>query len=225
MSEHQAIDGARNAAPLRSGQSFANQQAGGEGRLETLLLGRIRRRAIELLRLRAGANVLEVGCASGANFAPILSAIGPRRTLTGLDRSPSPLETARVTAHAHGWENVTLMCGELDELDIPGPLDGVLVSFAPSTITDHRLERLLDQMRPGGRLVIAGTSTPAWAMSINGILRRRQRSKGPWPASFDASWDVLGSCVDDVQVDTIYLGAAFLVAGSMALAPVWAARC
>lgn len=42
-----------------------------------------RRRGVEALRLRPGDTVVELGCGTGANFAPLEDALGPAVGVTG----------------------------------------------------------------------------------------------------------------------------------------------
>lgn len=54
-----------------------------------------KRRSLELLRLTAGARVLDVGCGTGVDLAALAEAAGPQGHVVGLERSAALLEAAR----------------------------------------------------------------------------------------------------------------------------------
>ncbi len=54
-----------------------------------------RLRGIAALHLSPGARVLDVGCGTGLNLAPVLSRIGPAGRVLGVDRSDAMLAQAR----------------------------------------------------------------------------------------------------------------------------------
>jgi len=54
-----------------------------------------RLRGIAALDLRPGARVLDVGCGTGLNLAPLLGRVGPTGRVVGVDRSDKMLAQAR----------------------------------------------------------------------------------------------------------------------------------
>ncbi|WP_051479251.1 methyltransferase domain-containing protein [Arthrobacter sp. H5] len=92
-----------------------------------------RRVGIELLRLKPGMTVLDLGCGTGLNFPGLGSAVGPHGRIIGVDRSPAML----VQAQRRGLSGVTLM-----EADLAGPLpnlppvDAVITTYVLSLIPD-----------------------------------------------------------------------------------------
>jgi S-adenosylmethionine-diacylgycerolhomoserine-N-methlytransferase len=64
---------------------------------------------IELLRLRPGQQVLDVGCGTGLNFALLQKEIGREGVIVGLDSSAEMLAQARHRARRQGWTNVILI--------------------------------------------------------------------------------------------------------------------
>ncbi len=54
-----------------------------------------RLRGIAALDLRPGARVLDVGCGTGLNLAPLLGRVGPAGRVVGVDRSDKMLAQTR----------------------------------------------------------------------------------------------------------------------------------
>lgn len=115
--------------------------------LEPLLYRRPRRRLIELLALHPGATVVDLGCGTGLNFAPVLTAVGPAGRVIGIDTSASMLGRARRRTRKANWTNVTLLHGDIGDLvDLlaatglgPDDVDAVLATFVLSVIPTDQL--------------------------------------------------------------------------------------
>ncbi|MGZ8299163.1 MAG: hypothetical protein ACXWU5_01860, partial [Rhodoplanes sp.] len=62
----------------------------------------------------------------------------------------------------NGWSNVSLTQSDAVHYVAPEPLDGVLFSLSYNTMPHHRavLAHALDQLRPGGRIVIMDAKLP-----------------------------------------------------------------
>jgi demethylmenaquinone methyltransferase/2-methoxy-6-polyprenyl-1,4-benzoquinol methylase len=68
-----------------------------------------KKRTIELLQLKPGDTVVDLGCGTGLNFAPILADIGKSGKLIGVDLSQNMLARAAERITRYGWENVQLV--------------------------------------------------------------------------------------------------------------------
>ncbi len=115
------------------------------------------------LDIKAGQRVLDVGCGTGLLFAPLLARLGPAETsdpgcLVGLDPARRMLAIA---ARAHrGETRLRLVCAALAGYNgDDGPFDAILACRVLPHLPDpgHAVGRLLDWLRPGGRLVICET--------------------------------------------------------------------
>jgi protein-L-isoaspartate(D-aspartate) O-methyltransferase len=102
----------------------------------------------DLLELTAGSKVLEVGTGSGYQAA-ILAEAG--MTVYSIEIVPSLAAQARAALDATGYGAVHTRVGDGYRGWPEGaPFDGILVTAAP----DHVPPALVEQLRPGGRLVI-----------------------------------------------------------------------
>ena len=103
---------------------------------------------IEAAEISPGDVVLEVGSGSGY-AAAVMSRIA--RAVVGIERQPDLVGSARERLHRLGYDNVMIVegdgtCGCPDQ----APFDAILAAAAGS----HVPTPLIDQLAPGGRLVM-----------------------------------------------------------------------
>lgn len=121
-----------------------------------------RHRAVERLALRRGDRVLEIGCGTGRNFPYLRDAVGANGQVYGVDLSSGMLAKARLLCEQHQWTNVEAVQGDAAEYVAPEPLDGVIFGLSYNTMPHHLtvLDNALQQLRPGGRIVIMDGKLP-----------------------------------------------------------------
>lgn len=102
----------------------------------------------ELLGLKGGEKVLEIGTGSGYQAA-ILAEIA--NEVYSIEIICPLAERAESTLKELGYKNVTVKCGDgYQGWKEHSPFDGIIVTAAP----DHIPQPLVDQLKIGGRLVI-----------------------------------------------------------------------
>ncbi len=102
----------------------------------------------ELLELEPGDRVLEIGTGSGYQAA-VLAEIGAK--VFSIEIVPELAERARRTLSETGHPEVTVVTGDgWKGLPDRAPFDAIIVTAAPDRVP----EALIDQLRPGGRLVV-----------------------------------------------------------------------
>jgi SAM-dependent methyltransferase len=114
-------------------------------------------RTFELMELRPGDAVLDVGCGTGVMLPALAEAVGPDGSVTALDRSPAFLARAAKRLRDGGLDDrVTLVQG--DALGLPFPDGTFRVTHAERVLMhladpDAALREMTRVTRPGGRVV------------------------------------------------------------------------
>ena len=128
-----------------------------------LLPHSIRSKAVSRLELKRGSRVLEVGCGTGRNLAPLVEAVGAEGLVYGVDLSEGMLAEAKQLCARRKWRNVELMRADAADYVLPEPVDGAIFSLSYAVIPHHRdaLRLAWEQLRPGGYLVIMDAKLPS----------------------------------------------------------------
>ena len=109
------------------------------------------RALLERCGIGAGQRVLDLGCGAGDVTLLVAEMVGPAGQVTGVDRAPEAVATARGRAAGLGLQHVTFVESTIDVLDIPA-VDAVIGRFvlmhqaSPSDV----LARAARLVRPGG---------------------------------------------------------------------------
>jgi ubiquinone/menaquinone biosynthesis C-methylase UbiE len=122
---------------------------------------RIGRRTVERLALSPGAQVLDVGCGTGASALPAAQAIGPSGRV---DLSARLLERARAKVAARGLTNVEFRIGDMTSSGYPDQsFDAVISVFSVFFVPDMEglVRELWRMVRRGGKLAVT-----AWGSRI-----------------------------------------------------------
>jgi protein-L-isoaspartate(D-aspartate) O-methyltransferase len=126
-------------------------------------------RMTELLRVKPGDRVLEIGTGSGYQAA-VLARLGAR--VTSIERLPDLAEGARAALRSVGIEGVDVRVGDGSVGDPEGaPWDGIVVTAAAPAIPDALREQLAD----GARLVI-----PVGPLSQQDLVVVERRGPSDW---------------------------------------------
>ena len=80
---------------------------------KVLGIERRRRELVAMLALNDGDTVLDLGCGTGINFAPLRAAVGSSGRIIAVDISGAMLARAQSRVEKNGWSNVELREGDL----------------------------------------------------------------------------------------------------------------
>jgi len=140
-----------------------------------------RSRAVELLRLKRGDLVVELGCGTGLNFSRILKQIGPEGRLIGVDLTPGMLACAQERVKCSGWKNIELVQSDITKYNLPERVNAVLSVgvFGFVAEYDRVIKAISCALVPGGRLVIGDGKKPErWPSWLLKLFIRLGRSFG-----------------------------------------------
>jgi protein-L-isoaspartate(D-aspartate) O-methyltransferase len=119
----------------------------------------------ELLALTPGARVLEVGTGSGYQAA-VLAELGAK--VYSIEIVPALAARARAALDAAGYRAVETRVGDgYRGWPDAAPFDSIIVTAAP----DHVPSALVEQLKPGGRMVIPVGAT-SWGQDL--LLIRKE---------------------------------------------------
>lgn len=179
--------------------------------------GRYRRRAVDRLQLQPGQTVLDVACGTGANFERLRDALGPEGKLVGVDLSPEMLAVARQRIAEHGWANVELVEGALEEVTLDGPFDAALFSLTHDVLQSApALMNVMRNLRPGARVASFGSKrAPGWRVPVNLVVGYIARRYVTTVEGFEQPWRHLARIAPDLVVEPVALGGAYIAHGSL----------
>ncbi|MBE0548902.1 MAG: class I SAM-dependent methyltransferase [Rubrivivax sp.] len=160
-----------------------------------------RGRALQRARLRAGAQVLDVGIGTGLVARAALKIIGPTGKLVGVDPSPGMMDQVKLPG-------VQLLSGRAEALPCAdASFDFVSMGYALRHLADlsaafaefHRVLRpggrllVLEITRPQGRLATLALKTYMRAVvpTIARVVSRRHQTSELWRYY----WDTIEACV------------------------------
>lgn len=183
-----------------------------------------RRRAIQALRLRPGATVVDLACGTGQNFPLVEQAIGPDGRIVGVDLTDAMLAQAERRIEEKGWSNVSLVQADVTGYTFPGEIDAILSTYAFSHLPEYGdlISRGAEALAGGGRWVVldlkAPDNAPRLLSEVGTAIGRPIGSIDEWLAR--RPWDGIRAAMLDALPDLSWselcFGTAFLAAGSPA---------
>lgn len=187
-------------------------------RLIGLRLETYRSRAAELLRLRRGDCVVDLGCGTGLNFPHVIEQIGPQGRLIGVDLSSKMLAGAGERVKREGWKNIELVQSDMATYEFPQGINGVLSTGAFGFVPEYErvIEKAALALVPGGRLVIVDGKRPehwpSWLLRLFVWVSR------PFGVTFDYfdthPWEAVDRLFQETAVEEMYGGLLYISSGT-----------
>lgn len=173
-------------------------------------IGRLRGKAVHLLRLSKGSRVLDVGCGPGASFPYLLAAVGHPGEVLGVEISPEVAATAQKRIEANHWPNVRVVIGDGRTVALQGKFDGLMLFGAPDIYASvEALVNLRPYLNDGARVVAFGAKLTGrrFGRALNVLLKSLMRfSFVSTPKLNFAPWAPLQAYCVDFQVHEYLYG-------------------
>lgn len=177
-----------------------------------------RKRAIELLHLKAGDTVVDIACGTGANFSLLQQKIGPNGRIVGVDFTDAMLTKAQERVEENHWRNVELVRSDVAAYQFPEKVDGVISTFAIIYVPefDEVIRNGSNSLAAQGRFVLLDFKLPTgWISCLAPFLLFLTR---PWGLSMELAsrqpWESIGKHMKHMQLTELYGGFVFLAVGA-----------
>ncbi len=182
---------------------------------ELALFEPVRQRAIDLLRLKNGDRVLDVGCGTGLSFSALEGLVGPEGSIVGIEQSPEMLERARARAAENGWNNVALIAASVEEAAIPVAADAAMFHFTHDIKrTPKAVANVCSHLKPGARVVAAGLKwAPIRAMPLNLLVWNAALRSTSTREGLARPWSHLEPLLSRLEMEQMLGGAVYIASG------------
>jgi ubiquinone/menaquinone biosynthesis C-methylase UbiE len=176
---------------------------------------RYRHETVDLLPVKGGDVVLDVGCGTGLCFGPLRDKVGSTGQVVGIDGSGPMVALAAERVRERDWDNVTLLHSAVEEASLPGTADAALFCATHDVLQSRRaLDNVFRHLRPGAWVAASGGKwAPTWKMALNALVLAVHE---PFVTSFEGfrrPWTVLQEYVVDLTVVDVAFGGGYLAVG------------
>jgi SAM-dependent methyltransferase len=179
----------------------------------------VRQKAVELLDLKKGDRVLDVGCGPGGSFPYLVHAVGQSGQVVGVEISPEISINARRRIERNGWRNVEVIEAAAQEVHLTGTFDALLM-FAAADVyaSEEALDNVFPHLNEKARVAAFGAklSSSRLGRVLNPFLRMLfNLSFSTTPRPDYEPWRILAKRLENLDVEEYFLGLMFLTSGSV----------
>ena len=134
---------------------------------------------VDVLPVRPGQTVVDVGCGTGLCFERLQAKVGRQGRVIGLDESPDMLALAAQRVADAGWRNVTLLHASAQHASLPVVADAALFCAVHDVLqSPPALANIVAQLGPRGWVAAAGgrSGRDGWSGPTFSSRRRTVRT-------------------------------------------------
>ena len=195
-------------------QRYRDKAAGYDASAERTMA--LRRRTIALLRLQPGDVVLDVGAGTGLSYALLRDAVGEQGRVLAFEQSPEMFALAQARVAREGWHNVWHTQAPAETVQLPEPADAVLFNFTHDILrTPAAVANVMRQVRPGGRVAVAGIQFfPWWTGPLNLLPWLKNRPYNARPADLWHPWDILEQHCSHFRRQRVMAGMGYIASAT-----------
>lgn len=180
----------------------------------------VRQKAVELLHLKQGDRVLDMGCGPGGCFPYLVHSVGASGEVVGVEISPEVTINARRRIARNEWKNVQVIEAAAQTVHLTGMFDGLLM-FAAADVyaSQEALENIFPHLRDNARVVLFGAKTSNHRMGkiLNPFFRmmisKLSFPTTPWQLDSEP-WRLVAKRVGKLDVEEYFFGSMFLAWGN-----------
>ena len=179
----------------------------------------VRQKAVELLDLKEGDRVLDVGCGPGGSFPYLVRAVGQSGQVLGVEISAEISINARRRIKKNGWRNVEVIEAAAQDVHLIGTFDGLLMFAAADVYASEKaLDNLFPHLNEKARVAAFGAklSSIRLGKTLNPLLRMLfNLSFSTTPRPDYEPLRILAKRVEKLTIEEYFFGLMFLTSGSV----------
>lgn len=177
----------------------------------------LRRRTIDLLRLKPGDVVLDVGAGTGLSYSLLLDAVGPTGRVLAFEQSPDMFKLAQSRVQREGWANVWHQESSAEEVILPEQVDAILFNYTHDVSrTPEAIANIMRFAKPGARITMAGIKFfPWWTGPLNLVAWAKNQPYNAKAADLWSPWDIVQSYCADFELESTQWGMGYIAQGKV----------
>lgn len=175
----------------------------------------LRKRTIDLLRLKPGQSVLDVGAGTGLSYASLRDGVGTAGQVLAFEQSPEMFAMARQRVEQMGWTNLWHVNASAEDVQLPHLADAVLFNYTHDICRSaEAVGNILRQTQPGARIAMAGIKFfPWWTGPLNLLAWMKNRPYNARPADLWHPWSLVAAHCDHFSWTSTQWGMGYVGSG------------